>query len=145
MKFPDRKRVKKSFKIKFLVERTLKIYFQLEIFIMHGFWKQKVDFLTLDKIFVLDNLDISLDKKFFVLDKTKIILIFALSICPDKIFLAWTILKLSWTKILSTVKNSTFCFQKLSKMNFLIERAFKIVFKCIHSYWMSFKSKKLTF
>ena len=27
----------KSFKIKFLVERTLKIYFQLEIFIMHGF------------------------------------------------------------------------------------------------------------
>ena len=39
----------KSFKIKFLVERTLKIYFQLEIFIMHGFWKQKIDFLTLEK------------------------------------------------------------------------------------------------
>ena len=56
----------KSFKIKFLVERTLKIYFQLEIFIMHGFWKQKIDFLTLDKIFVLDNLDIVLDKKYFV-------------------------------------------------------------------------------
>ena len=56
----------KSFKIKFLVERTLKIYFQLEIFIMHGFWKQKIDFLTLDKIFVLDNLNIVLDKKYFV-------------------------------------------------------------------------------
>ena len=56
----------KSFKIKFLVERTLKIYFQLEIFIMHGFWKQKIDFLTLDKIFVLDNLNIVLDKKNFV-------------------------------------------------------------------------------
>ena len=56
----------KSFKIKFLVERTMKIYFQLEIFIMHGFWKQKIDFLTLDKIFVLDNLNIVLDKKYFV-------------------------------------------------------------------------------
>ena len=52
----------KSFKIKFLVERTLKIYFQLEIFIMHGFWKQKIDFLTMDKIFVLDNSKIVLDK-----------------------------------------------------------------------------------
>ena len=29
---------------------------------MHGFWKQKIDFLTLDKIFVLDNLNIVLDK-----------------------------------------------------------------------------------
>ena len=56
----------KSFKIKFLVERTLKIYFQLEIFIMHGFWKQKIDFLTQDKIFVLDNLNIVQDKKYFV-------------------------------------------------------------------------------
>ena len=56
----------KSFKIKFLVERTLKIYFQLEIFIMHGFWKQKIDFLTLDKIFVLDNLNIVQDKKYCV-------------------------------------------------------------------------------
>ena len=33
---------------------------------MHGFWKQKIDFLTLDKIFVLDNLNIVLDKKYFV-------------------------------------------------------------------------------
>ena len=57
---------KKSFKIKFLVERTLKIYFQLEIFMMHGFWKQKIDFLTLDKNFVLDNFNIVLDKKYFV-------------------------------------------------------------------------------
>ena len=57
----------KSFKIKFLVERTLKIYFQLEIFSMPGFWKQKIDFLTLNKIFVQDNLNIVLDKKYFVL------------------------------------------------------------------------------
>ena len=33
---------------------------------MHGFWKQKIDFLTLDKIFVLDNSNIVLDKKYFV-------------------------------------------------------------------------------
>ena len=33
---------------------------------MHGFWKQKIDFLTLDKIFVLDNLNIVLDRKYFV-------------------------------------------------------------------------------
>ena len=33
---------------------------------MHGFWKQKRDFLTLDKIFVLDNFNIVLDKKYFV-------------------------------------------------------------------------------
>ena len=55
----------KSFKIKFLVKRTLKIYFQLEIFIMHGFWKQKIDFLTLDKIFVLDNFNRQMDKAIF--------------------------------------------------------------------------------
>ena len=56
----------KSIKIKFIFERTLKIYFQLEIFILHDFSKQKMDFLTLDKIFVLDNFNIVLDKKYFV-------------------------------------------------------------------------------
>ena len=42
--------------MKFLMERTLKIYFQLETFIMNDVWKQKMDFLSLDKIFVLNNI-----------------------------------------------------------------------------------------
>ena len=33
---------------------------------MHGFWKQEIDFLTLDNIFVLDKLNIVFDKKCFV-------------------------------------------------------------------------------
>ena len=32
-----------------------------------------MDFLTLDKIFVLDNFNIVLDKKYFVLDKIQIV------------------------------------------------------------------------
>ena len=52
----------KSFKLKFLIERTLKIYFQLEIFIMNGFRKQKIDFLTLDKISVFDNFNDVMEK-----------------------------------------------------------------------------------
>ena len=34
--------------------------------ILTNFGNQKMDFLTLDKIFVLDNLNIVLDKKYFV-------------------------------------------------------------------------------
>ena len=34
--------------------------------ILSNFGNQKMDFLTLDKIFVLDNLNIVLDKKYFV-------------------------------------------------------------------------------
>ena len=34
--------------------------------ILNNFGNQKMDFLTLDKIFVLDNLNIVLDKKYFV-------------------------------------------------------------------------------
>ena len=43
---------------------------------------------------------------------------FCLVHLPRKIFLSWTILKLSWTKKFSRVKNSIFCFQKLFKMKF---------------------------
>ena len=52
--------------MKFFNENALKIYFQLEIFIMNGFCKQNMDFLTLDKTFVLDNLNFVQDKKIFV-------------------------------------------------------------------------------
>ena len=34
--------------------------------ILNNFGNQKMDFLTLDKIFVLDNFNIVLDKKYFV-------------------------------------------------------------------------------
>ena len=34
--------------------------------ILNDFWKQKMDVLTLDKTFVLDNFNIVLDKKYFV-------------------------------------------------------------------------------
>ena len=34
--------------------------------ILNNLENQKMDFLTLDKIFVLDNLNIVLDKKYFV-------------------------------------------------------------------------------
>ena len=50
----------------FLIGRALKIHFQPEIFILNGFSNQLRDFLILDKIFVLDNLNIVLDKKYFV-------------------------------------------------------------------------------
>ena len=33
----------------------LKIDFQSENFVLNDFWKQKMYFLTLDKIFILDN------------------------------------------------------------------------------------------
>ena len=36
------------------------------MFILNDFWKQKMDILTMDKIFVLDNFKIVLDKKHFV-------------------------------------------------------------------------------
>ena len=36
------------------------------MFILNDFWKQKMEFLTMDKIFVLDNFKIVLDKKYFV-------------------------------------------------------------------------------
>ena len=52
--------------MKFLIERTLKIYFQLEILIINVVWKQKMDFLTLDKIFVLDNFKFVQDQKYDV-------------------------------------------------------------------------------
>ena len=58
--------VKIHSKWNFLVGRALKIHFQPEIFILNGFWNQKMDFLILDKIFVLDNFNIVLDKKYFV-------------------------------------------------------------------------------
>ena len=34
--------------------------------ILNDFWQQKMDFSTLDKTFVMDNLNIVLDKKYFV-------------------------------------------------------------------------------
>ena len=34
--------------------------------ILNNFGNQKMDFLTMDKIFVLDNMNIVLDKKYFV-------------------------------------------------------------------------------
>ena len=57
---------KSHLKWNFLIGRALKIYLQLEIFIFNDFWKWKMDFLTLDKILVLDNLNIVPDKKYFV-------------------------------------------------------------------------------
>ena len=35
------------------------------MFILNDFWKQKMEFLTMDKIFVLENFKIVLDKKYF--------------------------------------------------------------------------------
>ena len=46
----------------FWIGRGLKIYFQQQIFILNDFWKQKMDFSTLDKIFVPDNSNIVLEK-----------------------------------------------------------------------------------
>ena len=57
---------KSHLKWNFLIGRALKIYLQLEISIFNDFWKEKMDFLTLDKFFVLDNFNIVLDKKYFV-------------------------------------------------------------------------------
>ena len=50
MKFPDYKSLENLFS-----SRNI-----------HDFWKQKIDILTLDKIFVLDNFNIVQDKKYFV-------------------------------------------------------------------------------
>ena len=59
-----------SFKINskwnFLIGRVSKNHFHLQMLILNNFGNQKMDFLTLDKIFVLDNLNIVLDKKYFV-------------------------------------------------------------------------------
>ena len=44
----------------------LKIDFQSGNFILNDFWKQKLYFLTLDKIFILDNFSFVQDKKYFV-------------------------------------------------------------------------------
>ena len=56
----------KSFKWNFLFGRALKTCFELEIFNLNDFWKQKTDFWTMNKIFVQDNFNIVLDKKYFV-------------------------------------------------------------------------------
>ena len=53
---------------------------------------------------------------------------FCLVHLPRKIFLSWTILKLSWTKKFSRVKNSIFCFQKSFKMNI---SCWKQIFKAL--------------
>ena len=44
----------------------LEIDFQLGNFVLNDFWKQKMYFLTLDKIFILDNFRFVQDKKYFV-------------------------------------------------------------------------------
>ena len=44
----------------------LKIDFQSENFILNDFWKQKMYFLTLDTIFILDNFSFVQDKEYFV-------------------------------------------------------------------------------
>ena len=44
----------------------LKIDFQSGNFVSNDFWKQKMYFLTLDKIFILDNFSFVQDKKYFV-------------------------------------------------------------------------------
>ena len=49
-----------------LIGRALKIYFQPETFILNDFSNKKIDFLILDKIFVLNNFNIAMDKKYFV-------------------------------------------------------------------------------
>ena len=44
----------------------LKIDFQSVNFVLIDFWKQKIYFLTLDKIFIMDNFSFVQDKKIFV-------------------------------------------------------------------------------
>ena len=44
----------------------LKMDFQSKIFVLNDFWKQKMYFLTLDKIFILDNFSFVQDKKYFI-------------------------------------------------------------------------------
>ena len=44
----------------------LKIDFQSGNFVLNDFLKQKLDFLTLDKIFILDNSSFVQDKRYFV-------------------------------------------------------------------------------
>jgi hypothetical protein len=44
----------------------LKIDFQSGNFVLNDFWKQKVYFLTLDNIFILDNFSFVQDKNCFV-------------------------------------------------------------------------------
>ena len=44
----------------------LKIDFQSGNFVLNDFWKQQMYFLTLDKIFILDNFSVVQDKKYFV-------------------------------------------------------------------------------
>ena len=44
----------------------LKIDFRLGNFVLNDFLKQKMYFLTLDKIFILDNFSFVQDKKYFV-------------------------------------------------------------------------------
>ena len=50
----------------FLIEDKFSRLFQSGSFILNDFCKQKMDFLTLDKTFVLDNLNFVQDKIFFV-------------------------------------------------------------------------------
>ena len=61
---------------------------------MNEFWKQKMDFFDLDKIFVLDNLNFVQDKKYFVQDKKYFV--------PDKKFCPGQNRFCPWQKILST-------------------------------------------
>ena len=49
-----------------LIEDNFSKLFQSGSFILNDFCKEKMDFLTLDKTFVLDNLNFVQDKKFFV-------------------------------------------------------------------------------
>ena len=44
----------------------LKIDFQSGSFVLNDFWKQKMDFLTLDKTFILENFSFVQDKTYFV-------------------------------------------------------------------------------
>ena len=126
----------------------LEIYFQQQIFI----WKQKMYFLTLDKIFILDNFSFVQDKKYFVRAEGKGKKIkfaqdkkFCLMPRPSartKHFLSWTKLKLSKIKILSRVKKYIFCFQKSFKTKF---PDWKSIFNNKYSFCMTFESKKCSF
>ena len=58
--------LQKQIKMEFPYWKSIENLFSLEIFNLKDFWKQKMDFLTMGKNFVLDNFNIVLDKKYFV-------------------------------------------------------------------------------
>ena len=104
-----------SFKINskwnFLIGRVSKNHFHLQMLILNNFGNQKMDFLTLDNIFVLDNLTIVLDKKYFVRADGR-----------GKIGQSHFRLK---TQVKTKLKNSSRIFQtaKISKLKYKLELA----------------------